>query len=660
MNSNATYDDSSIEQLKGPDRVRLRAGVMLGSVDIKGAFHTVKEIIGNALDEARAGYGTRVEVKLRADNSIVVRDYGRGVPMGWNEKEQRWNWDLVYNELYAGGKYKEDGNYKFSVGLNGLGATAVQYVSEYFEVTSRRDKKYFMRFEKGYSVIELDVQPLNNGEHTGTEIIWKIDNEVFPDIEIPFSMIQDYCESQAHINSILFVLDNEHTGMHYEIEGKGIKPYLDTLVTAEKIHDIYVKRNSSGTEAQQNYSCECEVAIIIANEVDKTQVHYFHNTANMSTGVHISAFENAVGDFFRGKAKAMGVSLTVTDYTSYVNGIVSTYSNITSYAGQTKDGVSNMFVYDIVYNSVKTMLEEAYAMHKLDTVIEEVTTNARIRVEAKEFAKQRRQLASTTTRSKNKPDKFVDCKSQKPAKRELYIVEGVSALSACQDSRDGDFQALLPITGKPLNCLKADIDTILENKVIMNVVNTLGCGVDVVEGHNTFDISKLQYNKIIICTDADVDGYQIRVLLFTLFYRLMPQLLREGYIYIVESPLFELETAQGSYFAYSIADRDRLQSELQQKGIYVQKIHRSKGLGENDSDMMWETTMNPDTRNLLQLDINPQDDLVHTISNTLFGNDINKERKGFVFDIISKNMAEMLETVPELGLLDDSLSDVPA
>jgi DNA gyrase subunit B len=625
---------------------------MFGSVDLKGAFHTVKEIVGNALDEARSGYGDRIIVTKRLDRSISVRDFGRGVPMSWNEKAQRWNWDLVFNELYAGGKYNE-GQYRFSVGLNGLGATAVQYASEYFEATSFRDKRYFMRFEAGFSVTDLDVQPLPDGE-TGTEIIWKIDEEVFPDCtNIPFSMIREYCQDQAHLNSITFILKDDETGEELEIEGKGIENYLDTIVTVEKIHSMYNKSTADGTESGKAYTTECEVALVIAHESERNKIQYYHNTANITVGVHVSAFENAVADFFRSKAKTSGVSLVVQDYHPYVNVVVSSYSNITSYAGQTKDGVSNIFVYNIIYNTVKNLLENAYAMKKIDDLVEEVISNARIRIEAKEFAKQRRQIASTISRSKQKPEKFVDCKSTNPRERELYIVEGISALGACQNSRDGRFQALLPITGKPLNCLKSDIDTILKNQVITNIVNTLGCGVDTVEGHNLFDLSRLQYDKIIICTDADVDGYQIRVLLYTLFYRLMPELLREGYIYVVESPLYELETTQGSYFAYNNADKDRLQSELQSKGIIVKKIHRSKGLGENNADMMWETTMNPETRKLVQLDIDPSDEVVSTISNMLFGTDINKDRKGFVFDIISKNMADLMETVPALEVNED-------
>lgn len=651
------YNEESIKQLKGAERVRIRPGVMFGSDNLKGAFHTVKEIVGNSLDEARASHGDVVEIVVYADGSISVKDHGRGVPMGFNKSEQRYNWDLIFNELYAGGKYDSNGdNYKFSIGLNGLGAAAVQYTSEFFKVISRReDKVYAMNFAKGYPVGEL-VEGVNTEGSTGTFVHWKIDNEVFPDTKFSFKMFKDYCESQAHINEITFILYNEETGERIEYKGEGLENYLRSQINGDIVDVLRKKSQSNGVESGKNYSSEVEIVLAITEECASKQM-FFHNTSVMTVGMHQVAFEDAVNRFFSSIGKKHGVQIVPYDYKDYLSVLVSTYSNITSFANQTKDGVSNQFIYSLIYETVKDILEEGVVKGKQSIValIDSVVSAALARKKAKEIEAQER-LIRKTTNKRVKAEKYVDCKESNPSRRELFIVEGDSAKGACKNARDGRFQALLPTKGKPINCLKASLDDILNNKEIQDIISTVGTGVDVGDSKSgLFDISNLQFDKIIIATDGDIDGFQIRVLLYTVFYKLMPQLLRDGHVYIAETPLFELETTRGSLFAYSVEEKDELLKKCLVDKVVVKRVNRSKGLGENDPDMLWNTTMNPATRRLVRLDIDIRDQIVRDVTNMLFGVDPDNGRKQFIFSILESGLQDLVETVENLNLIEEAV-----
>lgn len=646
MSTEKVYDDSSIQSLKGADRVRKRPGVMLGSNDIKGAFHTFVEILGNSLDEARGGHGKKIEIILHSDKSITVSDSGRGMPLGWNEREGRFNWDLIFNELYAGGKMEDD-NYKFSVGLNGLGATAVQYSSEYLTVTSKRqDSISTISFKKGYAVSELDVQENPTGE-TGTTIRWKCDDEVFIDTNFTFSMFVKYCEVQAHLNKIDLVLLDEETGETVTFEGLGLESLLTERLNGSIVEISTLTLKDRGIENGKQYVAECEVALAITEEV-KPEELYFHNTATMDSGPHLYSSQQAVSDFFKG---AVGDSrLTNADYRNYISLVVSTYSNNTDYAAQTKNSITNPFISRLVYKTVTDLLEVAYAKQTpaIMGVIENIKIAIFARIKAKEVEQQQRALRKLKS-VKAKAEKLVDCSNKKAPNTELFIVEGDSALGACKRARDSRFQAILPIRGKILNCLKADISRILKNEIVKDVLSTMGTGADI-EGVDIFDMSNLAYSKIIICTDADVDGYQIRVLLYTLFYRLTPQLLKEGKVFIAETPLFEIETSKGSIFAYTLAEKDAVIDKLSKEGTRIIKVHRSKGLGENDPEMLSLTTMHPETRKLIPLEINCEDSLVRDISNMLFGKDVNKERKAYIYSVLGMDIPDMLETVGSVDL----------
>lgn len=418
---------SSIKMLKGADRVRLRPGVMFGSDNIRGAFHTFKEILGNALDEARGGYGKQIDVVYYKDGAISVRDYGRGVPMGWNPTEKRWNWDLVFNELYAGGKYEDDEVYKFSVGLNGLGAAAVQYVSEYFYVESYQGNIVYKKsFEKGHPLDNELIEENLTDNQTGTFIKWKIDNEVFRNTNFKFKDFLEYCEGQAHINSVNFKITDEHTGEEVFIEGKGIEHYLREQVGDSVIEILTKKEKSEGLEERnQRYTAECEVCLAITEETSSKQL-YYHNTATMTTGYHLSAVQDAVSGFFKALGKKNGVTIMPYDYNDYLSILVSSYSNITSFANQTKDGVDNKFIYDLIKKTITDLLEESVAkgLECMTTLMDNVVNAAIARKKAKELESQERLIRKTTNNKRFKAEKYVDCRSNNPKEKELFILEG--------------------------------------------------------------------------------------------------------------------------------------------------------------------------------------------------------------------------------------------
>lgn len=667
VNTN-TYDDKSIKSLKGADRVRRRPGVMFGTNDIHGAFHTVKEVVGNSLDESRAGFGRDIFIKLYKDKSISVRDYGRGVPMGWNEEEGRYNWDLIFNELYAGGKYEAEGTddsvYDESVGLNGLGVTSTQYTSEYFNVISYRDTIVKKNFERGIPLDEdLEEVPNDTGK-TGTFIKWKIDPTVFTNTNITFKMLKKYCESQAHLEGVNFHLEDEVSGEVLVIEGKSISEYLKMKVGDKGVDLLSMTLRDNGYEDNKKYSVRCNLAMVISNEMDSVHM-YYHNSADMTVGVHSTAYTDAVTKFFKPIGKEHDVSITASDYRGYINVLISSYSNsdVISYANQTKTGVSNRFIYDIIFKTVTKVLEDAKAkeLPSYKQLVENVVTSAYARKKAKELEMQLKTLNKANNGKKS--SKLDDCRNEYPKYRELFIVEGDSAKTSCKFARDRWTQAIIPIKGKIINCLKSSLEDLLNNDEIQSLIGTLGCGVEI-RGTDIsdFDIKKCNYDKIIIATDADVDGYQIRVLLFLFFYVFMPSLLER--VFVVETPLYEIVlNREKSIFAYTEAEKLEKLNQLEKEGKKYKKINRSKGLGENNADMLWGTTMNPETRHLIPLAMNVNDPMVKAIINMLFGTDENKERKGFIFSMLEEGLGEtglgdVFDTVNALEGVDIDSNDL--
>ena len=649
----ANYGNESISSLKGADRVRKRPGVIFGSDGLEGCEHAVFEILSNAIDEAREGHGTLITVTRYTDHSIEVEDFGRGCPVDWNEKEQKYNWELVFCELYAGGKYGADGdNYEYSLGLNGLGSCATQYASEFFDAVIHRDGfEYTLHFEKGENVGGLKKEPWS-GKKTGSKFRWKPDLEVFTDIDIPVDYFTDVIKRQAVVNAgVTFVFRNqvgskfETTEFKYE---NGIVDYV-TELAGESSLTLPVfwqsERKGRDREDKPEYKVKLSVSCCFSNKVQL--IEHYHNSSWLEHGgspekAMRSAFVSAIDGWLRqqGKYQKTESKITWNDIQDCLVLVSNNFSTQTSYENQTKKSITNKFVQDAMADFLKSQLEVYFIENPMDAqkIGEQVLINKRSRESAE---KQRLNIKKKLTGSmdiSNRVQKFVDCRTKDVERRELYIVEGDSALGSVKLSRDAEYQGIMPVRGKILNCLKADYARIFKSEIITDLIRVLGCGVEVSEKRakdlSAFDLSNLRWNKVVICTDADVDGFQIRTLILTMLYRLCPTLIREGYVYIAESPLFEITCRDKTWFAYNEAEKAKILKSLEGKKVTIQ---RSKGLGENDPEMMWMTTMNPETRRLIKVMPEDAERTAHYFD-VLLGDALN-ERKNF----IAENGAKYLE-----------------
>ena len=618
----AGYGNDSISQLKGADRVRKRPGVIFGSDGLDGCQHAVFEILSNSIDEAREGYGNVITLTRYADKSIEIEDFGRGCPMDWNAKEKRFNWELVFCELYAGGKYanNEGESYEYSLGLNGLGSCATQYSSEYMDVTVWRDgNKYELHFKKGKVVgkkgQELTVSP-SDRKKTGTTIKWRPDLEVFTDIDIPEEFFKDILHRQAVVNAGVTFRFRNQNGNKFDateyVYQNGILDYVSEIAHDSPLTSPYfisAERRGRDREDKPEYKVKLSAAFCFSNKVKA--IEYYHNSSWLEYGgapekAARSAFVYAIDAYIKkiGKYQKNESKIIFQDVADCLVLVTNCFSTQTSYENQTKKAITNRFIQEAMTDFFKEKLEVYFIENKpeADKIAEQVLVNKRSREAAEKTRQGMKKKLSGSIDIANRVQKFVDCRSRDPEKREIYIVEGDSALGACKLSRDADFQGIMPVRGKILNCLKADYVRIFKSDVITDLLKVLGCGVEVqAKGQkdlNAFDINNLRWSKVIICTDADVDGFQIRTLILTMIYRLVPTLISEGYVYIAESPLYEIECRGKTYFAYSDKEKTEIVSGL---GGAKAAINRSKGLGENDPDMMWMTTMNPETRRLIKV-----------------------------------------------------------
>ncbi len=618
----AEYGNDSISQLKGADRVRKRPGVIFGSDGLDGCQHAVFEILSNSIDEAREGYGKVITLTRYADKSIEVEDFGRGCPLDWNANEKRFNWELVFCELYAGGKYanNEGENYEYSLGLNGLGSCATQYSSEYMDVTVWRDgNKYELHFKKGKVIgkkgQELTITPADR-KKTGTTIKWHPDLEVFTDIDIPEEFFKDILHRQAVVNAGVTFRFRNQNGNKFDVTEyvyeNGILDYVNEIAHDSPLTSPYfisAERRGRDRADKPEYKVKLSAAFCFSNKVKA--IEYYHNSSWLEYGgapekAARSAFVYAIDAYIKkiGKYQKNESKINFQDVADCLVLVTNCFSTQTSYENQTKKAITNRFIQEAMTDFFKEKLEVYFIENKpeADKIAEQVLVNKRSREAAEKTRQGMKKKLSGSIDIANRVQKFVDCRSRDPEKREIYIVEGDSALGACKLSRDADFQGIMPVRGKILNCLKADYVRIFKSDVITDLLKVLGCGVEVqAKGQkdlNAFDINNLRWNKVIICTDADVDGFQIRTLILTMIYRLVPTLIREGYVYIAESPLYEIECKGKTYFAYSDKEKADIVSGL---GGAKATINRSKGLGENDPDMMWMTTMNPETRRLIKV-----------------------------------------------------------
>lgn len=610
------YGNESISSLKGADRVRLRPAVIFGSDGLDGCFHSVFEILSNSIDEAREGYGSEIIVTKYKDNSISVEDFGRGIPVDYNPNEKCYNYELLFCELYAGGKYNNNSgeNYEFSLGLNGLGLCATQYASEYMDVRVYRDGyKYTLHFEKGEIAGEMEKEEVRR-KQTGSFIKWKPDLEVFTEIDIPADYFTDVLKKQAIVNKGLkFILkiegDQGFTAQEFYYEN-GIVDYVSEVGEDKNLCPIQYmecERTGRDREDKPDYKVKMEIAFTFNNQVNLME--YYHNSSFLEHGgspdkAVRSAFLWEMDSFLKqnNKYNKNESKITIQDVMDSLIIVTNSFSTQTSYENQTKKAINNKFIQEAMNEFLRSRLEIFFIENNAEAlkIADQILVNKRSRESAEKARTAIKKKLSGNIDIQNRVQKFVDCRTKDVFLRELFIVEGDSAMTSVKLARDSTFQAIMPVRGKILNCLKADYDRIFKSEIITDLIKVLGCGVEVKTKkgqQNAFDLDALRWNKIIICTDADVDGFQIRTLILTMLYRLTPTLIQRGKVYIAESPLYEIETKKDTYFAYNEKEKQEILEKI--TGKYT--INRSKGLGENEPEMMWKTTMCPETRRLIKV-----------------------------------------------------------
>ncbi len=658
MAKRASYDNESITSLKGADRVRRRPAVIFGSDGIEGCQHAVFEILSNSIDEAREGFGNVIYVTRYNDRSIEVEDFGRGMPVDYNEREGRYNWELIFCELYAGGKYNNDSgeNYEFSLGLNGLGACATQYASEYMDVTVRRDGfKYTLHFEHGEIVGDMKKEPADR-KKTGTLTRWRPDLQVFTDIDIPIAYYEDVLKRQAVVNAGLkFVFRNQLENGKFETKEylyeNGITDYVTELAGENPMTSVQTweaERRGRDREDKPDYKLKIGLAFCFSNSVSVAE--YYHNSSWLEYGgapanAVKNAFLYAIDSYLRqnGRYNKGESRITAADVFDCLVIVTNCFSTQTSYENQTKKAITNKFIQDAMTEFLRAQLEVYFIENRTDAdrITAQVLVNKRSREQAESARQNLKKKLAGSIDIANRVQKFVDCRTKDVTRRELYIVEGDSALGSCKLGRDAEFQAIMPVRGKILNCLKFEYNKIFQNEIIVDLIKVLGCGVEtkkMAKDLSSFDLNNLRWSKVIICTDADVDGFHIRTLILAMLYRLTPTLIEQGYVYIAESPLFEIITKDGSLFAYNEREKQEIIEKL---GDTKYTLNRSKGLGENEPEMMWQTTMSPATRRLIRV---MPEDAAHTAE---------------VFDLLlGDNLAGRKEYIAENGAQYLELADI--
>lgn len=648
MAKKAEYTEESISQLKGADRVRKRPAVIFGSDGIDGCQHAVFEILSNSIDEAREGHGDKIIVTRYLDKSVEVQDFGRGIPMDYNENEKRYNWELVFCEMYAGGKYNTNngGSYEYSLGLNGLGLCSTQYASEYMEAEIHKNgTRYLMHFKEGNPDGDLIKEPYNKRD-TGSRIHWKPDLKVFTDIDIPLEYYQETIKRQAVVNAgVRFILKDQvgsNTFDTYEyLYENGIVDYIKEFAaedeTFSSVQFWQTERKGRDRADKPEYKVKINAALCFSNK--KQLKEYYHNSSFLEHGgapekAVRSAFVSQIDAYLKANSKYLKTDTKINfqDIEDCLILVISSFSTQTSYENQTKKSITNKFIQEAMTEFFRHQLEVYFIENPLDAdkISNQILINMRSRIKAETTRLNIKKTLQSGNDLTNRVEKFVDCRSKDVNEREIFIVEGDSALGACKQARDSGFQAIMPVRGKILNCLKAEYPKIFKSEIITDLIKVLGCGVEVNVKSNKnlalFSLDNLRWSKVIICTDADVDGFQIRTLILTMIYRLMPTLIREGKVYIAESPLYEINTKDETWFCYTEKEKQEALTEIGDKKYTIQ---RSKGLGENEPEMMWLTTMNPKTRRLIKVEPDYSPEAVSEKFDLLLGDNL-QGRKDYI------------------------------
>ncbi|MBQ6864381.1 MAG: DNA topoisomerase [Clostridia bacterium] len=634
------YGNDSIVSLKGADRVRKRPAVIFGDDGLEGCKHSVFEIISNSVDEAREGFGEKIVVTRFLDRSIEVQDFGRGMPVDFNNNEQRYNWELLFCEMYAGGKYNTNsgGSYEFSIGLNGLGLCSTQYASEYMDAEIHSNGYlYKLHFERGENIGGLQKEPYAKRD-TGTRIRWRPDLEVFTDIAIPLDYYQDVMKRQSVVNpGVRFILKNQLTDSKFEtfeyLYEHGIEDYINEYLGDKGIVPAqvwYTERVGRDREDKPDYKLKINAAVSFSEKIQLKE--YYHNSSYLEYGgapekAVRSAFVAQIDAYLKqsGKYSKSDSKITFQDIEDCLVLVISSFSTQTSYENQTKKAITNKFIQEAMTEFFRRQLEIYFIENPTDAqkIGDRVLINMRSRVRSEATRLNLKKTLTASNDMANRVEKFVDCRSKDVNEREIFIVEGDSALGACKQARDSSFQAVIPVRGKILNCLKAEYSKIFKSEIITDLIKVLGCGVQIkdksAKGVAEFNIDNLRWSKVIICTDADVDGFQIRTLILSMFYALMPSLISEGKVFIAESPLYEITCKDETWFCYTEKEK---QDALEAIGDKKYTIQRSKGLGENDADMMWLTTMNPQTRRLIKVEPNSDAQYIDDTFEMLLGDNL--------------------------------------
>lgn len=656
MAKKAEYTEESISQLKGADRVRKRPAVIFGSDGIEGCEHAVFEILSNSIDEAREGYGKEIAVTRFLDGSIEVLDHGRGMPMDYNENEKRYNWELLFCEMYAGSKYNTNngGSYEYSLGLNGLGLCATQYASEYMEAEIHKNGYcYKMNFKSGEPVGDLQKEEYTKRD-TGTRIRWKPDLKVFTDINIPLEYYQETIKRQSVVNAgVKFVLKDQVGANSFEkyeyCYENGITDYVKEIAGDNAFSGVQfwqAERKGRDREDMPDYKVKMNVALCFSNKIQFKE--YYHNSSFLEHGgapekAVKSAFVAQIDSYLKANSKYLksDSKITFQDVDDCLVLVISSFSTQTSYENQTKKAITNKFIQEAMTEFLKHSLEVYFIENKIeaDKIAEQVLINMRSRVRAESTRLNIKKTLQSSNSMTDRIEKFVDCRSKDVNEREIFIVEGDSALGACKQARDSAFQAIMPVRGKILNCLKAEYPKIFKSEIITDLIKVLGCGVEVSSKANKdlslFNMDNLRWSKVIICTDADVDGFQIRTLILTMIYRLMPTLIKEGKVFIAESPLYEINTKDETWFCYT--EREKAEA-IEEIGNRKYTVQRSKGLGENEPEMMWMTTMNPKTRRLIKVEQDLYPEAVADKFDLLLGDNLQGRK-----DYIAENGSQYID-----------------